>query len=54
MKITPLLHGLAGFYVHLGELAKGYEKDQVKLADALGHVDRWIAEVNRLQAALKS
>jgi hypothetical protein len=49
---TPSLDRLAGFYAHLGELAKGYEKDQAKLAEALMHIDSWIAEVNRLREVL--
>jgi len=54
VEAAPPLDRLAGFYGHMGELAKGYEKDQTKLAEALGHIDRWIAEVNRLRAALGS
>jgi hypothetical protein len=54
VKALPPLDRLAGFYVHMGELAKGYEKDQAKLAEALTHIDRWIAEVKQLQAALGS
>ena len=50
----PPLDRLAGFYVHLGELAKGYEKDPVKLAEALKHIDSWFAEVNQLRTALGS
>jgi hypothetical protein len=51
-KTLPPLDRLAGFYVHLGELAKGYEKDQVKLAESMTHINRWIDEVNRLREAL--
>ena len=51
---TPPLDRLAGFYVHLGELAKGYEKDQVKLAEALAHINSWTAEVNQLREVLRS
>ena len=50
----PPLERLAGFYTHLGELAKGYEKDQARLAEALTHIDSWIAEVDRLREVLGS
>jgi NAD(P)-dependent dehydrogenase (short-subunit alcohol dehydrogenase family) len=49
----PPLARLAGFYAHLGELAKGYEKDQAKLAESMTHINRWIEEVKWLQDALK-
>jgi hypothetical protein len=52
VKDMPPLDRLAGFYAHMGDLAKGYEKDRTKLAEALRHIDSWIAEVNRLQAVL--
>jgi NAD(P)-dependent dehydrogenase (short-subunit alcohol dehydrogenase family) len=54
LKALPPLERLAGFYVHLGELAKGYEKDRGKLAEALKHIDSWFAEVNQLRTALGS
>ena len=51
--ITPLLlEKLAGYYEHLAELAKGYEKDQVKLAENLRHVYGWRDEVKKLAEAL--
>jgi NAD(P)-dependent dehydrogenase (short-subunit alcohol dehydrogenase family) len=39
---------LAGYYDHLAELAKGYEKDHAKLEENLRHVYRWRDEVNEL------
>jgi NAD(P)-dependent dehydrogenase (short-subunit alcohol dehydrogenase family) len=39
---------LAGYYDHLAELAKGYEKDPAKLEENLRHVYRWRDEVNEL------
>jgi NAD(P)-dependent dehydrogenase (short-subunit alcohol dehydrogenase family) len=53
-KDMPPLDRLAGFYVHLGVLAKGYEKDQAKLAESMTHIERWIEEVKRLQDVLTS
>ena len=44
---TPL-EKLAGYYDHLAELAKGYEKDSKKLEENLKHVYRWRDEVNEL------
>jgi NAD(P)-dependent dehydrogenase (short-subunit alcohol dehydrogenase family) len=49
----PPLEKLAGYYEHLAELAKGYEKDPVKLADNLRHVYGWRAEVEELARALR-
>ena len=47
--ITSLpLDKLAGYYEHLAELAKGYEKDRVKLEENLLHVYGWRDEVNEL------
>jgi NAD(P)-dependent dehydrogenase (short-subunit alcohol dehydrogenase family) len=40
---------LAGYYRHLGELATGYEKDPIKLAESLRHVKAWQAEAEQLQ-----
>jgi NAD(P)-dependent dehydrogenase (short-subunit alcohol dehydrogenase family) len=42
------LEKLAGYYNHLAELAKGYEKDPVKLQENLGHVYSWRDEVEKL------
>ncbi len=51
--ITPLpLEKLAGYYVHLAELAKGYERDRTKLEENLRHVYRWRDEVTRLIQSL--
>ena len=44
----PPLEKLAGYYEHLADLAKGYEKDPAKLAENLRHVYRWRDEVNQL------
>ncbi len=44
----PPLEKLAGYYNHLAELAKGYEKDPAKLEENLRHVYRWRDEVEAL------
>lgn len=47
--ITSLpLEKLAGYYEHLAESAKGYEKDAAKLEENLRHVYGWRDEVNAL------
>jgi hypothetical protein len=43
------LEKLAGYYEHLAELAKGYEKDAAKLEENLRHVYRWRDDVNAPQ-----
>lgn len=48
----PPLSRLAAFYVHYGELARGYERDQAKLAASLSQIERWVAEVEQLREAL--
>jgi NAD(P)-dependent dehydrogenase (short-subunit alcohol dehydrogenase family) len=48
----PPLQKLAGYYDHLAELAKGYEKNQTKLEENLKHVYRWRDEVNELAKLL--
>lgn len=48
----PPLERLAGYYEHLAELAKGYEKDPAKLEESLRHVYRWRDEVKELEKAL--
>ena len=45
----PPLEKLAGYYEHLAELAKGYEKDRVKLEENLRHVYGWRDEVKELE-----
>jgi NAD(P)-dependent dehydrogenase (short-subunit alcohol dehydrogenase family) len=40
---------LAGYYDHLAKLAKGYEKDPVKLQENLKHVYGWRDEVAELE-----
>ena len=44
----PPLDRLAGYYTHLAELAKGYEKDDAKLQASLSHVYAWRNDVERL------
>jgi NAD(P)-dependent dehydrogenase (short-subunit alcohol dehydrogenase family) len=52
--ITTLpLDKLAGYYEHLADLAKGYEKDKVKLEENLKHVYRWRDEVEELAKAIR-
>ena len=46
------LDRLAGYYEHLAELAKGYERDQAKLEENLRHVYSWRDEVTRLIQSL--
>ena len=48
----PPLEKLAGYYEHLAELAKGYEKDAAKLEESLRHVYRWRDEVKKLEEIL--
>ena len=48
----PPLDKLAGYYDHLAELAKGYEKDPAKLEENLRHVYRWRDEVEALRASI--
>jgi NAD(P)-dependent dehydrogenase (short-subunit alcohol dehydrogenase family) len=43
---------LAGYYNHLAELAKGYEKNAAKLEENLRHVYSWKDEVDQLVNAL--
>jgi NAD(P)-dependent dehydrogenase (short-subunit alcohol dehydrogenase family) len=45
----PPLEKLAGYYNHLAELAKGYEKDAAKLQENLRHVYAWRDEVEQLE-----
>jgi hypothetical protein len=48
----PPLEKLAGYYEHLAELAKGYEKDSAKLEQNLRHVYGWRDEVKELRKVL--
>ena len=48
----PPLEKLAGYYDHLAELAKGYEKDAAKLQENLRHVCGWRDEVSQLDKML--
>jgi hypothetical protein len=49
----PPLAKLAGYYNHLAELAKGYEKDAVKLEENLKYVYGWRDEVLALEKMLE-
>jgi NAD(P)-dependent dehydrogenase (short-subunit alcohol dehydrogenase family) len=44
----PPLEKLAGYYEHLAELAKGYEKNPAKLEENLRHIYAWRDEVQAL------
>jgi len=46
------LERLAGYYEHLADLAKGYEKDRAKLEENLRHVYGWRDEVQELEKSL--
>jgi len=48
----PPLEKLAGYYEHLADLAKGYEKDAEKLEENLQHVYGWRDEVEELEKVL--
>jgi hypothetical protein len=48
----PPLEKLAGYYEHLAELAKGYEKDSAKLEENLRYVYGWRDEVKALEEIL--
>ncbi len=48
----PPLEKLAGYYEHLAELAKGYEKDAARLQENLRHVYGWRDEVVELENKL--
>jgi NAD(P)-dependent dehydrogenase (short-subunit alcohol dehydrogenase family) len=45
----PPLEKLAGYYEHLADLAKGYEKDAAKLEENLRYVYGWRDEVKELE-----
>jgi NAD(P)-dependent dehydrogenase (short-subunit alcohol dehydrogenase family) len=49
----PPLGKLAGYYHHLAEMAKGYEKDAVKLEENLKYVYGWRDEVLALEKMLE-
>ena len=49
----PPLEKLAGYYDHLAELAKGYEKNAAKLEENLRHVYGWRDEVNDLRKLIQ-
>ena len=51
--IHPPLEKLAGYYEHLAELAKGYERDAAKLEENLRHIYGWRDEVNELEKILQ-
>ena len=56
---TPLLsvpslplEKLSGYYAHLCDLARGFEKEPVKLEENLRHVQAWQADVEELEKLL--
>jgi len=53
LEVTKIpLKQLSAYYLHLAELARGYEKDKDRLADNLDHIHRWASEVNDLDQIL--
>lgn len=50
--VRPPLPNLVKYYNHLAELAKGYEKDTVKLKENLRYVYGWRDEVEQLEKLL--
>jgi NAD(P)-dependent dehydrogenase (short-subunit alcohol dehydrogenase family) len=46
------LEKLAGYYAHLGDLARGYEKDPLKLEENLRFIQSWQADVEELEKLL--
>ena len=48
----PSLSRLVGYYDHLAELAKGTEKDAIRLQESLRHLAGWREEVATLQTML--
>jgi NAD(P)-dependent dehydrogenase (short-subunit alcohol dehydrogenase family) len=52
LNMRPPLERLAGYYEHLAELAKGYEKESTKLQESLRHVYGWKDEVENLEAVI--
>jgi NAD(P)-dependent dehydrogenase (short-subunit alcohol dehydrogenase family) len=53
VRIRPPLDQLSGYYNHLAELAKGYEKDSVKLQESLEHVYTWRDDVDCLNRLIQ-
>ena len=49
---TPPLEQLAAFYVHLADLAAGYEKDPKKLEEHEKIIEGWKMEVESLLSIL--
>ncbi len=47
------LNILISYYRHMADLAKGYEKDKMKLSDSLNHIEGWIRDIEELVAILK-
>jgi hypothetical protein len=43
---------LADYYQHMGDLARGYEKDPDKLVDHLQVIQSWHDEIDKLMALL--
>lgn len=53
IKNLPPFEKLAGYYNHMAELAKGYEKNPAKLEESLKFVYGWKDEMDRLIEALQ-
>lgn len=53
VRIRPPLDKLSGYYNDLAELAKGYEKDSVKLQESLEHVYTWRDDVDCLNRLIQ-
>ena len=51
--VYPPIEKLTGYYNHLAELAKGYEKNAEKLQEDLKHVYRWRDEADMLAKLLE-
>ncbi len=51
--LRPPLDKLAGYYAHLADLARGYEKNAARLEDYLRHIHAWQTEVESLQTLLE-
>jgi hypothetical protein len=50
----PPLDRLSGYYGHMQELLKGYERDPAKMEEQMSIIDSWRKEVDALSAMLHS
>jgi hypothetical protein len=50
--VKPPLERLTAYYTHLADLARGYERDPVKLEENLRHVYAWRDEADQLDKML--